>query len=241
MNARAIFFDVYNTLLEVGPAPEDAPARWETLWERFFNTSPGSSLAQFDASCRPIIAREHAAARQLGIPVPEIYWPAVACEALPLLAGLDENEREAFLFGHAQAIRTVRLMPGAAGLLERLSREAGTVLGIASNAQPYTLLELDSALAGAGLSRGIFRVCFWSFEHGFSKPDPHVFRLLSARLRALGVLPGQTAMIGDRLDNDIEPARALGWRTWHITGSLADPPDFLVAGVCDSGRNKPAE
>jgi FMN phosphatase YigB (HAD superfamily) len=25
-------------------------------------------------------------------------------------------------------------------------------------------------------------------------------------------------MIGDRLDNDIEPARAAGWQVWHFQG-----------------------
>ena len=52
--------------------------------------------------------------------------------------------------------------------------------------------------------------------HGFSKPDPHVFRLLSARLQARGIAAGDTLMVGDRLDNDIAPARAQGWRTWQL-------------------------
>ena len=51
---------------------------------------------------------------------------------------------------------------------------------------------------------------FWSFENGFSKPDPHVFRILTARLEARGISPSETLMVGDRFDNDIEPARAHG-------------------------------
>jgi FMN phosphatase YigB (HAD superfamily) len=58
---------------------------------------------------------------------------------------------------------------------------------------------------------------FWSFENGFSKPDPHVFRILTARLEARGISPAETLMVGDRLDNDIEPAKAQGWQTWQLT------------------------
>jgi FMN phosphatase YigB (HAD superfamily) len=94
---------------------------------------------------------------------------------------------------------------------------------LASNAQAYTLRELDAALDGSGLSRAIFEpdLCFFSFAHGFSKPDPHVFRLLTARLRARGIPPHETLMVGDRLDNDIAPARTQGWQTWQ----LKSPPE----------------
>jgi hypothetical protein len=74
------------------------------------------------------------------------------------------------------------------------------------------------ALQGAGLNLSQFdrEVRFWSFENGFSKPDPHVFRILTARLEARGIRPAETLMVGDRLDNDIEPAQAFGWQTWQL-------------------------
>jgi FMN phosphatase YigB (HAD superfamily) len=64
-------------------------------------------------------------------------------------------------------------------------------------------------------------LCFWSFEHGFSKPDPHAFRLLTARLEARGLQSSEALMVGDSLENDIEPARAQGWLTWQL-GPAAD-------------------
>jgi HAD superfamily hydrolase (TIGR01549 family) len=113
--------------------------------------------------------------------------------------------------------RTLRLAGHAADCLRRLN-EDGVPLGIASNAQAYTLRELDAALRSAGLNLSMFDpgLRFWSFEHGFSKPDPHVFRILAARLEARGISPAETLMVGDRLDNDIEPARAFGWQTWQL-------------------------
>ena len=82
---------------------------------------------------------------------------------------------------------------------------------------------MQEALAAHGLGLDLFDrdLCFWSFEHGFSKPDPHVFQILTARLAARGIRPAETLMVGDRLDNDIEPAQAHGWQTWQL-GPAAD-------------------
>jgi FMN phosphatase YigB (HAD superfamily) len=123
-----------------------------------------------------------------------------------------------FLFQQMQIGRTLRLADDAGECLRQL-HEKGAVLGIASNSQNYTLRELDEALRGAGLGVSIFdpHLCFWSFQHGFSKPDPHVFQILTARLEARGISPAETLMVGDRLDNDIEPARAHRWQGWQVT------------------------
>lgn len=222
MKIRAVICDVYHTLLEVGPPPADAEARWARLWSATFCSPPRLSLDAFAAEAAKLVEREHAAARLAGVAWPEIFWPAVVAETLPELQRLSDGQRDEFLCRHAQLQRTVTLMPGAAEVLSGLATQK-TYLGIASNAQPYTLRELDTALAVVGLERARFRsdLCFWSFEHGFSKPDPHVFRMLRARLLALGVAPHETLMVGDRLDNDIEPARAQGWQTWQLTGGAA--------------------
>lgn len=218
MSLGAVIFDVYGTLLEISPPPPDAAARWDLLWEDRLRTAPRLTLEQFSAECGRVIAAEHAAARARGIPFPEVYWPAVVSAVLPEFAHLAEPERSEFRFYQAQMAHTVRLMPGAGDAL-RVLRHAVQAFGLASNAQPYTVRELEMALTGVGLSRSLFSpsLCFLSFEHGFSKPDPHVFQLLTARLRARGIAPEETLMVGDRLEHDIEPARACGWQTWQLT------------------------
>jgi len=218
VNVRAIIFDIYGTLLEVGPPPAEADTLWELLWQDQVKCPAPSSLAQFSAACDRIIAREHEAARARGIPHPEVFWPDVAGEALPELGALPDSARDDFFFHQAQLWHTVRLPTAATETLRTLG-QSSLLLGIASNAQPYTLRELDEALAGSSLFRALFKpaLCFWSFEHGFSKPDPHVFRLLTMRLRAFGIPPTETLMVGDRLDHDIEPARAQGWQTWWLS------------------------
>lgn len=49
-----------------------------------------------------------------------------------------------------------------------------------------------------------------SAEEGVAKPDSEIF--LRALKRA-ECLPGNAVMIGDRIDNDIEPANRLGMKT----------------------------
>ena len=222
MNIRAVIFDIYGTLLEVGPPPPDADQRWERLWREGFGTLPRLPLSRFSQACEQIIARAHAQARSRGIPFPEACWPAVVAEVLPELDSLSPAGRDDFLFQQAKLWHSVRMPPEVPAILRGM-RRGNLLLGIASNAQVYTWRELAEALAAHALGMDLFdsHLCFWSFEHGFSKPDPHVFQILTARLAALGISPRETLMIGDRLDNDIEPAKAHGWQTWQL-GPMAD-------------------
>lgn len=90
-----------------------------------------------------------------------------------------------------------------ADLLERLHAR-GLLLGLAAN-QPLTAIE---KLDAAGIGR-YFHHREVSAMHGYRKPDPRIF------LRAcddLGVTPHETIMVGDRIDNDIAPAKLLGMR-----------------------------
>ncbi|MBI4661487.1 MAG: HAD family hydrolase [Verrucomicrobia bacterium] len=219
MRIRAVMFDVYGTLLEAGPPPLDAAQQWLCLCRAHLGERrPALCLESFNTQCQRIIEREHKTARAQGVPHPEVYWPAVACEALPALETFSEAELDEFLFRHAQLQHGIRLTSGAARFLTELAGEA-TLLGVASNAQAYTIREFQSALITAGLNPSIFQrdLCFWSFEHGFGKPDPHVFQILAARLRARRIYARETLMVGDRLDNDIEPAKAHGWHTWQMS------------------------
>ena len=218
MKIRAAVFDIYNTLLEIGPPPPDAETGWTELYRNALGDEPRFKLKEFAAACQAVIVREHASARKAGIAYPEIFWPAVACEALPELMRLKPKQREILLVEHAALQRSVRLMPGTTEVLRALLRDR-ILLGLASNSQPYTLTELDGALAGARLRRSIFKpgLSFLSFEAGFSKPDPHVFRWLAARVRSYGIETAETLIVGDRLDNDIEPAHLQGFQTWHLT------------------------
>jgi FMN phosphatase YigB (HAD superfamily) len=222
MNVRALVCDIYCTVLDVGPPPADAETQWEILWRDYFERAPRLALSEVAREAERIIAREHTSARAAGIAFPEIFWPHVLCEALPELQRCTAEALDDFALRHASLRHSVRLAEGAAKTLQHC-RARGILLGIASNAQPYTLRELAGALTGAGLPHDLFTadLTFWSFAHGFSKPDPHVFRLLGARLLARGLRPHECLMVGDRLDNDILPAKSQGWPTWQLRASTS--------------------
>ena len=60
-------------------------------------------------------------------------------------------------------------------------------------------------------------VCIASAEVGLNKPDSAIFELA---LSNAGCEPAQVVMIGDRIDNDIAPAKSLGWSTIRIRQGL---------------------
>jgi putative hydrolase of the HAD superfamily len=169
-----------------------------------------------------VITWHHEAARARGIPWPEVHWPSVVTEIVPELAQLPRQDQDEFLFRQIQTGHTTRMTGETAATLRWL-KERQCLVGIASNAQAYTLRELQEALVTHGLGMDLFErdLCFWSFEHGFSKPDPHVFQILTARLATRGIHPAEVLLVGDRLDNDIEPAKVHGWQTWRL-GPQAD-------------------
>lgn len=96
------------------------------------------------------------------------------------------------------------LRDGIAGLIEWLHGR-GVSLGLAANQPHATLATLD----GLGLAR-YFHHREVSGTHGFRKPDLRLFLRCCEDLR---VPPEACIMVGDRIDNDIAPARVLGMRT----------------------------
>lgn len=98
-------------------------------------------------------------------------------------------------------------IPGMAEAVRELY-DAGWRLGILANQPP----EVERLLRARDLW-DLFEVHAVSDVLGFSKPDP---RLFQRALEKAGVAPGQALMIGDRVDNDVAPAKALGMRTLQI-------------------------
>ncbi|MFY8215615.1 MAG: HAD family hydrolase [Chthoniobacterales bacterium] len=236
-----MIFDVYQTIIRVGPAPDDAENRWVGLWSASGELGACPTLDTFAADCREIVDGEHRRARAAGIAFPEVVWPEVILRAVPSLVKMEKSVLDRWIFDHQMCLRTVELAPGAATVLSELHR-SGALFGIASNAQSYTLRELQSVMVTGSDGFELFdpRFCVWSFACGFSKPDPYFFRILSARLAHRGIAPHETLMVGDRMDNDILPARGLGWQTWHLS-DRAEPSDggsWLALGETLEKLNK---
>jgi putative hydrolase of the HAD superfamily len=104
----------------------------------------------------------------------------------------------------ARGRNVFELRPGMDGLLRRLHAR-GLRLGLAANQPAVALDRLDAAGVG-----GYFHYRHVSETLGFRKPDP---RLFLHACESLEVEPEECIMVGDRVDNDIAPARMLGMRT----------------------------
>ncbi|MDQ3991495.1 MAG: HAD family hydrolase [Actinomycetota bacterium] len=98
-------------------------------------------------------------------------------------------------------------------------------LGVLANQDRW----IRETMARDGLD-GYFDVWAVSEEIGADKPDPAIFR---AALELAGAPGERCAMVGDRLDNDMAPARAHGMRTvWLLRGEApTDPTPAQLAGA----------
>ena len=122
--------------------------------------------------------------------------------------------------------------PEAAQVISALSMRYG--IGIIANQS----LGMEARLERWGLLRFISQ-CLASAEVGLNKPDLAIFKLA---MRKAGCEPEQAVMIGDRLDNDITPAKSLGWKTIRIKQGLSrgqvpmsaeQEPDFEIRRLDD--------
>ncbi len=119
--------------------------------------------------------------------------------------------------------------PFTEGVLQTLSERYH--LGIIANQSAGSA----QRLADWGIGR-YFDLVLASAEAGVEKPNPAIFEMA---LRRAGCLPENAVMVGDRLDNDILPAKQLGMKTvWVKQGfaayqSASDIPDNTVNSLME--------
>lgn len=100
----------------------------------------------------------------------------------------------------------------ARSTLETLCRK-GYKLGIIANQNPG----LEKRLENWGL-RQYFEVIASSAEIGYAKPDKEIFE---RAFKLAGCNAQESVMVGDRLDNDIIPTKAVGMKTVWVKNGLA--------------------
>ena len=124
--------------------------------------------------------------------------------------------------------------PDAMPVLEALAAE-GFRLGVIAN-QPRAMAQ--ARLEWSGLL-DLIEVTVLSGDVGLAKPDPAIFQLA---LSMAGCAPEEALMAGDRLDNDIAPAKRLGLSTvWirrglhagYVPRSAAEEPDATVSSLVE--------
>jgi HAD superfamily hydrolase (TIGR01549 family) len=182
-----------------GPIYGDRPY-YEGLWRAVAEAVPGASpdrfWAEFERARRE--QRGPFTTRLVRLFVPEDRVPAVV-----------DRGRELWHYAPED------LQPDVRDALEALK---GTYrLGVLANQEPW----IRDVLARDGLD-GFFEVWAISAEVGAEKPDPAIFGFALARA---GAPAERCAMVGDRLDNDVVPARDRGLRgVWLLRGEAPDDP-----------------
>lgn len=204
---RAVLFDVYGTLL-ASAAGESHP----------------------DPELRALIARAHAASPH---PHPEIDIREILALLHPARS---RAEIEALALRSEDACNPTAAMPGAAATLREL-RARGLALGLVSNAQFYTLPVLERELGAPAAELGIDPgLCVFSYHLLRAKPDVFLFESARGLLADRGIPPAAALYVGNDVRNDIDPARAAGFRTALFAG---DPSSLRLRGrsVDDCGSD----
>ena len=120
--------------------------------------------------------------------------------------------------------------PEAYELLSRLAMRYK--IGVIANQSAGT----EERLKSYGLDSFI-SLCLSSTEIDLRKPNPAIFQLA---LEQAQCQLHQAVMIGDRIDNDIRPAKSLGWKTIRVLQGFAkmqaprnsaEEPDFTVSNL----------
>ncbi|MDE7399856.1 MAG: HAD family hydrolase [Oscillospiraceae bacterium] len=129
-----------------------------------------------------------------------------------------------------------RLYPDTAEILQYLC-DRGYTLGIIANQAAGTEQRLDKW----GI-RQYFSSVTASSEEGVAKPDFEIFR---RALEKAGCSADCSVMVGDRLDNDIAPAKALGMKTVWIKQGMSvysspqgdfEQPVYTIANLTELKR-----
>lgn len=184
----------------------------------FFDT--GCTLVNEDLAWL-VRCREQAAdpeAKKMGVTALDIYRGVMEASRRWLPQFRTVIDRYGFSRAAPYRSEYETLYPGAAPILQALSRRY--FLGIIANQAAGLRDRLRAYGIGEWLS-----VVASSWEAGVQKPDPALFRLA---LRQAGCAPEDAVMVGDRLDNDIVPAKALGMGTVWVRqgfGALQTPRD----------------
>lgn len=125
-----------------------------------------------------------------------------------------------------------RLYPGVKEMLARMAERYR--LGVIANQHSGLSERLESFGIGS-----FFDVSAGSGDIGAAKPDPEIFR---RTLALAGCDAREAVMVGDRPDNDIAPAQALGMRTVWVrqgygglgnAGLLPHPPDIICRSITE--------
>jgi putative hydrolase of the HAD superfamily len=234
MAIRAVSFDLFDTLVDLGPGVGEAIRRSTLALHEAVRAHVEITFDAFREEIRAVDRelREPRSAEGLELPTEERFarlTERIGIEDAGLPARLTEI--------HMGMIRgQVRVLPHHGEVLRALAGRAR--LGLCSNFThaPTAHRILEEADLRAPLDAVVISV-----EVGIRKPRREIFEAL---ISALSAKPEETLHVGDSLGADVAGAAALGLGTVWITRQVEDPegalsehggprPDFIVSDLRD--------
>ncbi|MBN1765751.1 MAG: HAD hydrolase-like protein [Sedimentisphaerales bacterium] len=183
-----------------------------------------------------LIADSHLRSREAGIEYPEVeieqIWILIIEKLLSHGLIIAEEEprlytayRWAYFFEYS--LQRIFLYPQVDAALEAL-KQAGIIQGIISNAQFYTPLHLRRLLRNSSPHKDLEledyfhpSLVYFSYELGFSKPNPGAFLRALDFLKKQGIEPHEILYVGNDMLNDIWAAAQLGIITLLFAGDAS--------------------
>jgi len=195
---------------DIGEVLIDESRVWRE-WAAIVGVSPATLAAVLGAAI--VQGEDHEAA--LDHVAPNVTWREL------------EDEHESRYGG----FRVDDLYPDVVGCLADLTA-AGFEVVLAGNQPARRRAQLEAL---PGIAPPASRVIV-SDELGVAKPDPAFF---TALLDTLGCSPGELLYVGDRVDNDVLPAHALGIATCRLErgpwGRLQEVPEDIEVDLALEG------
>lgn len=194
-----IFFDIGNVIFY------DLPLL-ARIWRHFYLTMRDAGLS---LSFEEVLAEREAILRANPPEVnPRRLIAEKHCPGVPA-----EIKQKAYWYFHLYPGANVPL-PGAREMLSQLGKDYK--LGVIANQPGMVRAELDRFDLTKYFSELVI-----SDEVGLHKPDPRIFE---HALMSVKADPSHCVMVGDRVDNDIRPAKSMGMRTVWLDNDYTAMP-----------------
>lgn len=250
---RAVLFDIYGTMLTSKAVTDEqrVKAIADICLDVFPDVTPPTTSQCYEIKNRfyQQLTHSYAALDIRGGRRSEVdfrnVWAQVLQKELLVDSGGDYLQRVE-LFAFLYAVRTHRTWPQPnlrqtiVGLAEKK-----IPMGVISNSQFYTplivnhFLDCPVTFSSAAIPYFDQFLTFYSFQHGYVKPDDYFFVEAKSYLEDLGIDAKDAIYVGNDYRNDIDTANRNGLRSVLYAGDQAScrknhptaKPDFVVTDL----------
>lgn len=246
---RAVIFDIYGTMLTSKAASdENRAAAIAEICADVFPDRPPPSLhncheiknAFYQHLTYSYNSLEMKEGRTAEVDFRNV-WAQVLQKELSLGKGKHLQQIELFALLYAVTTHLTWPQPGLLDTIKVLAAK-NIPMGVISNSQFYTpiavnyFLDCEITFSSYVIPYFLKELTFYSFQHGYMKPDDYFFLETKEQLNDKGIAPNETLYVGNDYRNDVDSANRNGFRSVLYAGDQTTcrvnhptaVPDFIV-------------